>query len=80
MSVSGVGHSVPVKIPIWISGIYNHLITIVKVIAPISGRKGSREDPPGIIHINELPPWNMIVTLNIRQIIIIYIIVAHRPP
>ena len=80
MSVSGVSHPVPVKIPIWVPGIYNYLITTVKVIPSVPGWKGSGEDPPGIIPINELPPWHMVITLNIRQVIVIYVIVTYRPP
>jgi hypothetical protein len=60
--------------------IYNNLIAIIDVIVAVTGRQGITIYPiiPFIVYI--LTTGHIIESINIRQIIILYMIVSNRAP
>jgi hypothetical protein len=53
---------------------------MIQIVAAVPGRKNRRERPPAAFHINELALRHTIISLDIRQVIIVGRIIAGRDP
>ena len=60
--------------------IHYDLVTRVQIIIPVTGRQRWRIDPSSSWHINKLVRGHIIIGFNIRQIIILHVVVTYRSP
>jgi hypothetical protein len=79
-SITGIGYAVIRKVHIRSGTFANHFITAIQIIPTATGRQIVREHPVGSAQINELASGNIIVTFNIREVIIVYGSITRRSP
>jgi hypothetical protein len=69
---------VKMKIGLWFVNYYFPAMVEVKII--IAGRQFMREGPVTAVEINELMVGHVVICLNVRNVIIFYVIVPSRSP
>ena len=61
--------------------VIDHLfVTMVKIEIAIMRRELMREGPVSPVQIDELMVGNIIIRLNVRDIIVLHVIITDRPP
>jgi len=75
-----ISRAMLLKMQIRLRLIKHLFVRMVKIEIAISGRELMREGPVTPAQIDELMVGNIIISLNIRDIIVLHVIISHRPP
>jgi len=65
---------------IWTGLIDNNFVPMVKVVIAVSRRQRGSKNPAIAPEVHELVLGNIIININVREIIIINIVVTSRSP
>jgi hypothetical protein len=77
---SAISFPVDLAMAVWLGLIHHDFISPVNIIIPVPHRQGYREGPAAAVKIDILLPGHGIIHIDIRHIIVIHMIIAHRPP